>query len=475
MMKKLRLLALLFIALLLFAGCRSASEEPVLDVVPEDVIAADVDWGFYNTQAEVFVLAMVEGDFDAATGMFGQAMADALDAAGLRGIWDGIVAQAGDFVDFYDAENLAFEEFFISFLTARHEESGVVLRIVFSEEGLIMGFFTDGFPQLEERTISQRDGFTEYPVVLGEGTAFPLDATLAMPDDASSPVPAVVIVAGSGAHNMDGAIFGNTPYRDIAHFLAANGIAVIRHDRRLYVHPAEAMETFGASLTVREEIIEDSLLAVEVLRADPRIDSDRIYIIGHSLGGMLAPRIHVEGGDFAGLILMAGSPRDLLGVAIEQMRASISTAIDAGLATEADLAEMIAEVDLLAELMDSIADMSAEEARETILPLMGVPAYYFQDLTAEAFAHYAAEVDVPILVMQPARDFQVLADVDFVLLQEIFAGRSDVTFLLYADLNHLFVPTTATNFTEHGMGIMESPGRMYAPVLQDIVDWILGR
>ena len=65
------------------------------------------------------------------------------------------------------------------------------------------------------------------------------------------------------------------------------------------------MQTFGNSFTVREEVIEDALLAVELLRADPRIDADKIYIIGHSMGGMLAPRIHADGGDFAGLIIMA--------------------------------------------------------------------------------------------------------------------------------------------------------------------------
>ena len=147
----------------------------------------------------------------------------------------------------------------------------------------------------------QHEGFTDYPIIIGEGTDFPLAGLLSMPNNAAGTVPAVVIVAGSGPHDMDASTVGS-PYRDIAEFLAANGIAVIRYDKRTFTHGERMVQELGGSMTVWEESVEDAILAAELLRADSRIDENRVYIIGHSLGGMLAPRIHVAGGDFAGLI-----------------------------------------------------------------------------------------------------------------------------------------------------------------------------
>ncbi|MCL2589229.1 MAG: alpha/beta fold hydrolase, partial [Oscillospiraceae bacterium] len=322
----------------------------------------------------------------------------------------------------------------------------------------------------------ESSGFTDYPITIGAGTAFPLDGILSIPDDATGPVPAAIIVHGSGPSDMDGTMpgAGNTIYLEIAEFLAANGVAVIRYDKRTFTHGLQMMEELGSSLTVWEESIEDALFAAELLRADPRIDADRIYIIGHSLGGILAPRIYAADGDFAGLVLMGASPRPLLEVIVEQMRASIASAIEMGLVEEADMTDMRADMDVLEDLLDTLPDMPQEEARELQLPMTGAFAYYFQDLMIHSFARYAADITVPVLVMQGGRDFQVPTDPDFALLQELFAGRDDVTFLLFADLNHSFIPSTATNFVEHASSVMEA-GHVYTPALQDMIDWILSR
>ena len=333
------------------------------------------------------------------------------------------------------------------------------------------------------------EGFTDYPIIIGEGTDFPLDGILSIPDNAAAPVPAVVIVAGSGPNDMHGTIGGNTVYRDIAEFLAANGIAVIRHDKRTLTHGLRMAQELGGSATIWEESIEDAIFAADILRADPRIDADRIFILGHSLGGMIAPRIYANGGDFAGLILMAGTPRHILELTAEQIRASIyeqialaEMAVEAGLVDAEYAAEaleaagfdaMLADIDILEAIFESLADMSDDEAKELQVPISGLMAYYYKDMLSN-FTDYVQDITVPILVMQGGRDFQVLADVDFVLMQEVLAGRDNVTFSLYEDLNHLFVPTTAGNFTEHAFEILFNPGRVYTQVLQDIVDWVFG-
>jgi fermentation-respiration switch protein FrsA (DUF1100 family) len=77
-----------------------------------------------------------------------------------------------------------------------------------------------------------------------------------------------------------------------------------------------------------------------------------------------------------------------------------------------------------------------------------------------------------MLVMQGGRDFQIPASVDFLLFQEILGERDNVTFKLYENLNHSFIPSTATNFVEHANEITGSTEQVYELAMQDIVDWI---
>lgn len=136
---------------------------------------------------------------------------------------------------------------------------------------------------------------SEEKIVLGMGTEFPLNGKLVIPD-AEKPVPAVVFVHGSGSSNMDEKVLKLTPFKDLAEGLVRHGIASIRYDKRSFAHGRKLLKK--GSLTVREETIEDAVLAAELLRKDSRIDPEKIFIIGHSMGAMLAPRIDAGGRKF---------------------------------------------------------------------------------------------------------------------------------------------------------------------------------
>ena len=127
---------------------------------------------------------------------------------------------------------------------------------------------------------------------------------LVLPDKREKPVPAVVFVHGSGSSNMDEKVMKLTPFKDLAEGLASHGIASIRYDKRSFAHGMKLLRDKNIVLTVKEETIEDAVLAADLLRKDSRIDSDNIFIVGHSMGAMLAPRIDAEGGNFKGLIMI---------------------------------------------------------------------------------------------------------------------------------------------------------------------------
>jgi hypothetical protein len=100
---------------------------------------------------------------------------------------------------------------------------------------------------------------------------------------------------------------------------------------------------------------------------------------------------------------------------------------------------------------------------------------YFNDLINNPFESYLTYISVPMLVMQGANDFQVLADTDFVLLRELLGDRDDVTFKLYEGLDHLFMPSSATNIIEHRDQMVAHPvgTSVDGQVLRDIAEWIL--
>jgi hypothetical protein len=319
-------------------------------------------------------------------------------------------------------------------------------------------------PQAQEAVdIDAPSAFTSEDIIIGEGGEWAVNGILTIPDGRDN-LPAVVLVQGSGWHDMDETIFGNKPFRDIAEYLSANGIAVLRHDMRHFAHNERMLE-LGGSVTLWEERMEDTVLAAELLKADPRIDESRVFILGHSLGGMLAPRIHAEGGDFAGLIIFAGSPRFLLDISRDQSISFLESMYE-GEELETRTAQLVLLHDMQ---VNAYLNMSEEEAKKT--DLGGMSVYYIIDMYNNPVEKFIADITAPMLVMHPENDAQVCIEKDFGALKELLADRDNVTFKLYPGLNHLFMPGERVGIAEI-MEQYEIPGKVDEQVLADITEWI---
>jgi len=274
---------------------------------------------------------------------------------------------------------------------------------------------------------------TEEKIIIGAGTDYPLNGLMTLPDDLTKKVPAVVFVHGSGSSNMDEKIYKVTPFADLAHGLAARGIASVRYDKRSYAHAMKLMRAAKGRLTVKEEAVEDAIFASELLRRDARIDPDRVFIIGHSMGGMLAPRIDHDGGNFRGLIIMAGSPRRLEEILIDQIDAMQQSMprIFRGILGK--------QKEKYVRLFDGLYELSDDEALGKKFG-GGVTLYYFKDMGQPTVAEYLAKSDKPMLIMQGSRDLQVSIERDFNVYKTLLSDRENVEFRLYEGLNHAFVP-----------------------------------
>ena len=301
-------------------------------------------------------------------------------------------------------------------------------------------------------------------IVVGKDTKYPLKGILTLPDNITEPVPAVVLVHGSGSSNMDEKVGKITPFKDLAEGLAKQGIACVRYNKRSFSYGFKMVMDKKNIVTVKEETIDDAIMAANLLKNDSRIDTSKVFIIGHSMGGMLAPRIDAEGGNFRGLILMAGSPLPMEKIMLIQL--------------EEQLAEMKGltkkiiskQLDKFTALFEGLYELTDEAAKATKIG-NGVTLYYFKEMGQPSVEDYLNKTHKPMLIMQGEKDFQVRADRDYAAYQKILVGRSNVTFKLYPGLNHAFVPAT---YEDISMAKKEYSIEKHISddVISDIANWI---
>ena len=301
-------------------------------------------------------------------------------------------------------------------------------------------------------------------IVVGKDTKYPLKGILTLPDNITEPVPAVVLVHGSGSSNMDEKVGKITPFKDLAEGLAKQGIACVRYNKRSFSYGFKMVMDKKNIVTVKEETIDDAIMAANLLKNDSRVDTSKVFIIGHSMGGMLAPRIDAEGGNFRGLIMMAGSPLPMEKIMLTQL--------------EEQLAEMKGltkriiskQLDKFTALFEGLYELTDEAAKATKIG-NGVTLYYFKEMGQPSVEDYLNKTDKPMLIMQGEKDFQVRADRDYAAYQKILVGRSNVTFKLYPGLNHAFVPAT---YEDISMAKKEYSIEKHIgdDVISDIANWI---
>ncbi len=404
--------------------------------------------------ATTFVDYLAGGQYGQAVESFDETMAGLMTASALEEAWDSVIAQAGEFEDIVGTRTARQNEYDLVFVTCRFANTTLDIQLTFDDMQQVAGlFFLPATEAYHPPQYADTDRFSEEEVVVGEGV-WQLPATLTMPKG-EGPFPAVVLVHGSGPNDRDETVGATKPFKDLAWGLATNGVAVLRYEKRTKEYPAEMLATVE-TLTVKEETTDDVVAAVDLLSNLEGIDGSRVFVLGHSLGGMLAPRLAILESRLAGLIILAGPTRGLEDLMLEQITyiASLDGEIDAN--EEAQLQEIRRQVNQVKEL-----DIDIDEY------VLGVSRSYWQDLAGYNPAVTAQSLTLPILVLQGERDYQVTME-DFEGWRDALQGKDNATLKSYPDLNHLFITGTAQSTPEE----YSASGNVAPIVIDDIAAWI---
>jgi uncharacterized protein len=256
--------------------------------------------------------------------------------------------------------------------------------------------------------------------------------------------PGVVLVTGSGPQDRDENAVGGGgvalgAFRTLAIALGQAGVASLRCDDR---GTARSTGEFGTATL--ETFLADGAAMVAALRAERAIDRRRIGVLGHSEGGVIAPRLAVRDRRIRAIALLGAPGRPLDVVLLEQVARALDRAGTAGADRDAALAR---HRDAIEAIRADRALPDTAEARDW----KGGEAWLRSHLARDPAATVAALGAIDVLVAQGDRDQQVTpADADALIVALRRAdGRPRVTDRRYEELNHMFVATATGNISEY--------------------------
>ncbi|MBP6749457.1 MAG: alpha/beta fold hydrolase [Xanthomonadaceae bacterium] len=415
---------------------------------------------------------MDAGDFAAVHARFDATMSAAVGVEQLRQAWATLPTQFGASKGRGEPRERTEKNIRVVRIPL-HMERGELMAIVgFDEDQKIAGFGVRPAPSDASNAsaasssatppagyvappLPEGVSYTEREVVVGEA-ATGLGATLALPNG-KGPFPAVVLVHGSGPQNRDETVGPNHPFLEIARGLAERGIATLRYDKRTKARPLD----YANGIDVDSETTDDAVLAIAALRGEAKIDAKRVFVFGHSQGGMMAPRIAKRsaerGHEIAGLVLLAAPSRSLLDILIEQTRRL--SVLDDGKTSPLESAA-IADISRRVAAVRRGGEVAPQDSPA------GLPAAYWRSFDAVDPVGEARALAQPLLILQGTADIQVV-DADWQGWKAGFHDSPRATFKLYENLNHLAIPSTTGTLAEY-----QTPGQVDATLIDDVAAWI---
>ncbi|KPI42391.1 Esterase EstD [Cyphellophora attinorum] len=287
--------------------------------------------------------------------------------------------------------------------------------------------------------------FTEQDITIRPSYFQPAIAgTLTLPKTSSPDhkLPAILLVPGSGPIDRDETGGGGKCFKDLAHGLSSSNLITLRMDKPTTIILLKQLLT--KTLTLEDEYIHPGLAALRYLASHPNVDPTRIFILGHSLGGLVAPRLCRAAAQanprlpIAGLICCAPSTRSLAQIIARQMR-HLNTHFPRADPAQHD--KEMAQYEAVSRLFDTTGGVlgpgDADPTKDLAVPL---PLSYLRDIWENDPIAIAKELDVPLLVVQGKADWQVTVADEYTAWREGLEGskaKERMEWKLYDGVGHM--------------------------------------
>lgn len=438
-----KIVTILLLSVLIFMGINS--QAVVQSQVKNDITKLAVN----------FVTDLASQDFKKAISEYAYTveMQKIISESFLRDqVWDFFVQSYGQYQEITAVTVSQSQGYDIISVNTAFSKAKIRINIVFDQNKLIAGLNH----ALVEKTATREmpKSIQEVEIEFGKKER-KLPGVLTIPtNNQNQKHPVVILVHGSGPNDRDQTIGPNKPFRDIAWGLAQRDIASLRYDKRTLVHP----DQFSTQFTVYDETIEDALLAVEYLKTLDNIDSSGIFVLGHSLGGMLMPRIAEKSPDARGFIIISAPVTPLEDLLVEQIK--YIAEVDGVIATEEK--ESIIKAERVQAKIKKITEQTASADE-----LLGISPEYWLDLHGYNPAELAQKIIKPLIILQGERDYQITMK-EFQLWQEILGQKDNVTYISYPGLNHILIAGTGKSQPQE----YYIPGQVDQNLIEDLASWI---
>jgi len=412
--------------------------------------------------ADEFINDLKAENFEKAYKNFDSSIVTQFSLQQLKDVWAQIKSQYGEIKNIEEPQISKMTTSTLLVYPINYDKGGLNAQIAVNIFGNISGFFLSMRPESFAYTFPPYNDTTKYEEVnlkFGDPN-FELGATITLPKNVQS-MPVVILVHGSGPHDRDESIGPNKPFKDIAGGLASNGIAVFRYEKRTKEHGAKLNIDM---LNLYYETVEDVVYAIKYLENNGpkiKIDKEKIFVLGHSLGGSLLPRISKQSDNIRGFISLAGMTRSIDQALMEQTYYiyNLDSVYDD---SEKEDFELLKEQLLRVLSKDLTVDTPADS-----LPL-NLPARYWLDFRSLYARKEAENINKPIVVLQGEADYQVTME-DFDGWKEALKGNNKSKFISYPGLNHLFMKGSTPKSIPQDY---YQPGHIEPKVIQDIVNWV---
>ncbi|MFH5801122.1 alpha/beta fold hydrolase [Haladaptatus sp. CMAA 1911] len=387
--------------------------------------------GVLKRRVRILINLIDEGSYEKAHAQFGSELKQQVSPAQLEQVWNGVEDQNGEFqsISKLKVRTQKGTDIVTGQITLEHGRAEIITAF---RDKTIIGFQVHQLgPKWSGPSYVNESTFTEQNITIQATDTCSLDGTVTVPYNTTQ-APGIVLVHGQGPSDRDGTVGPNKPYKDLAWGLASRGIAVLRYDKRTQVCNPNLAE-----ITINEAVTDDALAAIETLRKSPNVADNSIFVVGHSIGATLAPRIATRDGNLAGTGMLAPLARSAAD-AIDDQTQYLATRD--GVVTEAEEQQL--------KLVDQITKQirSLNFPDDKVVYLGGDE--YWSSLQRYEALETAKCLPIPQLLLQGERDYQVTIEDDFRHWHAILGGKSNVSFEQYPKLNHLFMPGTGKSGPE---------------------------